>query len=394
MTARRGTGVDWLDIPTLAFVAQFASIVSLAVFVYLWRNNPQVRAFAWLAACSLSMCLGIFLILGLRFLPVTFCILSGNICLMYGGVMLAHGTRLLYLRPVNLLYWLTPLPMLCFTGYFTLITPDVSARVVIYSATAVLLTGYFAYELRRPLHPAGSNARIVLLTVASIDIAINLLRVWLTLVHPQHQGLLTSVGSNATALAFLNALLYLSLLPLGFMMLNDERLQLHLQHQADHDDLTQLLSRRAFMEQAEQTISHALQRKHSATLAIIDLDWFKQINDGYGHLAGDYVLALFARTLLRETRGSPVLLGRIGGEEFAVLWPGLTAKEASIHLYRLQNSLKSSPMEWDGIPISLTFSSGLAELNDNQQKFDTLYRHADAQLYLAKENGRDCLSGV
>ena len=145
--------MDWLDIPTLAFVAQFASIVSLAVFVYLWRNNPQVKAFAWLAACSLSMSLGIFLILGLRFLPVTFCILSGNICLMYSGVMLAHGTRLLYLRPVNWLYWLTPLPMLCFTGYFTLITPDVSTRVVIYSTTAVLVTGYFAFELRRPPPP-------------------------------------------------------------------------------------------------------------------------------------------------------------------------------------------------------------------------------------------------
>ncbi|MDH2432425.1 GGDEF domain-containing protein [Pokkaliibacter sp. MBI-7] len=386
--------MDWLDIPTLTFVAQFASIISLAVFIYLWRNNPGSRAFSWLAGSSLCMSLGIFLILGLRFLPAAFCIIAGNASLMYSGVMLAHGTRQLYLRPLCWLYWLTPLPMLLATGYFTLITPDVGARVVTYSATVVIITGYFAYELRRPLHPRGSSARFVLLTVASIDIAVNLLRVWLTLAAPQQHGLLTSVGSNATALAFLNGLLYLSLLPLGFMMLHDERLQLHLQHQADHDDLTQLLSRRAFMEHAEQVISDARQRKHSATLAIIDLDWFKQINDGYGHLAGDYVLAFFARMLLRETHGSPAITGRIGGEEFAVLWPGLTARETSIHLYRLQNSLKSSPMEWDGIPISLTFSSGLAELNDNQQKFDTLYRHADAQLYLAKENGRDCLFGV
>lgn len=154
--------------------------------------------------------------------------------------------------------------------------------------------------------------------------------------------------------------------------------------QADTDGLTQLFNRRSL----ERELSSLQHRSVPFSLAIADLDHFKDLNDTYGHDAGDEALRLFARVL-----GDYLLPGdiaaRYGGEEFVVVFPSTTVHEARAALERLQMALASEVESTSGIP-PFTASWGLTDSSAGSA-FEEIIAVADAALYGAKRAGRDCI---
>jgi diguanylate cyclase (GGDEF)-like protein/PAS domain S-box-containing protein len=173
----------------------------------------------------------------------------------------------------------------------------------------------------------------------------------------------------------------------------DKRRLDELEYVADRDTLTGIPNRRALARSVKAEIEAArasgLQGSESKglCLAIIDVDHFKQVNDGMGHAVGDAVLFGVADRLAENMR-RPDLLGRIGGEEFAVCMPGVTLQDAKMLAERLCRVVAGSPMDTPSGPITVTVSIGVASF-DPEGGMQTLMEQADNAMYAAKRAGRN-----
>ena len=155
---------------------------------------------------------------------------------------------------------------------------------------------------------------------------------------------------------------------------------------ADQDHLLPLLNRRAFVRELTRYISFAGRYGTPATLLYFDLDGFKQVNDSFGHAAGDAVLAHFADTLLAQTRDSDVV-GRLGGDEFGVLLAHAGLDQGRKKADQLADQLKAKPTVWQGQQIPIRFSYGAFELRGDDTP-DLAIARADEAMYAHKKNGR------
>lgn len=157
--------------------------------------------------------------------------------------------------------------------------------------------------------------------------------------------------------------------------------------QARRDALTGLPNRTAYNEIMAYQIEQFTRYNKKLTLVICDLDHFKQVNDNYGHLAGDKVLSLVAKILDKGTRSADFAT-RYGGEEFAVILPSTTDKQAAEAMNKIRRLLCKSPFNFRGEPISISMSFGISEAVAGDS-IESLFLRADAALYKAKENGRN-----
>ncbi len=155
------------------------------------------------------------------------------------------------------------------------------------------------------------------------------------------------------------------------------------------DSLTGAVNRREFMERAEYELERAKRTHAPLSLLALDLDHFKKINDEHGHAMGDIVLQRFVELALVQFRAVDIV-GRIGGEEFAVLMPNTGVEEAAAVAQRLCEAVREMhPLNAEGMPIDVSVSIGVACLGPNGDSIATLMRTADLRLYRAKQEGRD-----
>ncbi|HCY62931.1 MAG TPA: hypothetical protein DHV59_08915 [Oxalobacteraceae bacterium] len=167
------------------------------------------------------------------------------------------------------------------------------------------------------------------------------------------------------------------------------RMEQELRQMATTDFLTGLPNRRHFIACLEQLQAN-MQRQHTACAAVLmfDLDYFKRINDNYGHAAGDAVLrqvAALVRDQLRKTDSA----GRVGGEEFAILLPESDLAGALAFAERLRQSVEQTPLPFDGREIRVTTSIGVAAMDAADACAEAALARADMALYRAKEDGRN-----
>lgn len=157
---------------------------------------------------------------------------------------------------------------------------------------------------------------------------------------------------------------------------------------ARHDPLTGTANRRYFLDRAQQEFARAQRYQTPLSIASIDIDYFKQTNDRYGHAAGDEVLkslCSYSLSLLRETE----LFARIGGEEFAILMPNTTMNGAMHLAERLRGIAAGSKLLFQEQEIGLHISIGVTQFKSGDQSIEECLRRADHALYRAKENGRN-----
>jgi diguanylate cyclase (GGDEF)-like protein/PAS domain S-box-containing protein len=162
-----------------------------------------------------------------------------------------------------------------------------------------------------------------------------------------------------------------------------------LKRQARIDHLTGVSNRGYFMDQAELELSRAIRYGNPLSLYMLDIDFFKKVNDSYGHKIGDLVLIKLAE-VCRQTLREVDIIGRVGGEEFVILLPETDLAEAAKVAERLRESIAKSkvPLE-SGLPLHFTVSIGVTSLVSEDDNLDVLLNLADKALYEAKEKGRN-----
>ncbi len=156
------------------------------------------------------------------------------------------------------------------------------------------------------------------------------------------------------------------------------------------DPLTGEMNRGHFFARAAEELVRARRQRHPLAILMLDLDCFKEINDNLGHAAGDTVLETVCkrwRTILRNVD----LLGRVGGEEFAILLPGSELADAKVVAERLRAAVADTPIPAAGEEIYCTVSGGIALVEDVDQSVQDALRRADRALYQAKDRGRNCM---
>lgn len=156
-----------------------------------------------------------------------------------------------------------------------------------------------------------------------------------------------------------------------------------------HDSLTDVLARAAFLSQGQRRLERLQQSNEPAAVLMLDLDHFKLVNDHHGHHAGDALLSAFARTVTQVLRPED-LLGRVGGEEFAVLLPGVRASAAQQIATRICMAVRAQRLTLpQGAVVQVTVSIGVALTGNAPQTLAELLQRADVALYQAKAAGRD-----
>ena len=206
--------------------------------------------------------------------------------------------------------------------------------------------------------------------------------------------LLLYLTRGETAFGLNNAILFASILPglisipithwIGRTGINLTKAQTELRRLADTDPLTALSNRRSFFAEANELVSAG---PRPCALLVIDADHFKDLNDNYGHAVGDAALVNIADVLRNSFRGSD-LICRVGGEEFAVLLPGVSIEQAKTMAQRVVDAVADSPIVAGNAIITYSVSCGVAQADPGEELAE-LFKRADDAMYAAKKYGRN-----
>jgi diguanylate cyclase (GGDEF)-like protein len=165
--------------------------------------------------------------------------------------------------------------------------------------------------------------------------------------------------------------------------------QAKLKELATSDSLTGIFNRRSFLEIASAEFDRYHRYGEKFSFAIIDLDKLKELNDTYGHPAGDHALLLLTETIKLQKRSSDTV-GRLAGDEFGLILPNTNADNALDVLARVKNTLAETIVEAPNHQqFQVRFSAGISEINETDENFDAIYRRADRALLAAKQAGRN-----
>ena len=272
-------------------------------------------------------------------------------------------------------------------AYWTFVVPDFNARVALVSAFHAGLYAMLAVLLLRGRPVNRPRYSYYFLVVAAV----------LLCAGHASRGLMYGFGILTqsdlmqvlpSSVAFLAlGILAPPCLSIGVVMLAHDRLAERLERLANIDDLTGVLSRRAFLAASDALLRASSSTRSPVALAIIDIDSFKAVNDTHGHAVGDQVLKHFAAFVSRHLRAGDVF-GRLGGEEFGVVCPATTAPEAVVLLERLRARLAASASSDLPLGLRYTFSVGVDQ-HRRDESLDQLSARADGALYAAKASGRN-----
>jgi diguanylate cyclase (GGDEF)-like protein len=170
-----------------------------------------------------------------------------------------------------------------------------------------------------------------------------------------------------------------------------EELRAMLQEQAIRDPLTNVYNRRYMAEFLDQEIVRAAREVYPVSVAIMDMDNFKQFNDTYGHKCGDVVLQAFADFLVDHTRRSDVVC-RYGGEEFVILMPNASLQVSYARVEAWRQDFSESAIAYEDLKFSATFSAGVATFPEHGLSGEGILQAADEALYRSKNGGRNRVS--
>ncbi len=372
-----------LDVATLFIAGTTIEVVMALYFWTLWLGRRQERIHLW-TACSITA--GVFgclcyMLRGVA--PDWLAVWAAQVCFIQVFAFLWAGVRLVHARPRR--------PLAVWSGAVVwtaacLIPAFFTAEAVRNVVATLAFTTYclaMSTELLRRIHGYRSPSRWLTATLLLLLSATSLAMTAYTALRsdilvPLHSASpLPGLWLLAYIAIYLTLVLSVTTLELG----NEAQRQ---REAATTDSLTGLLNRRAFMERAVP----AAAAPHGATLLMLDLDHFKQVNDRWGHSAGDRALVLFAGALLDALgSGHCAMPARIGGEEFAVLLVGVSHRDALALAGRI--AARTRELRHTPGASRLTVSIGLAIGQSGERTLGDLLTAADQALYRAKRAGRD-----
>ncbi|MCA1777893.1 MAG: GGDEF domain-containing protein [Xanthomonadaceae bacterium] len=309
----------------------------------------------WLGALTVQAMFWLLFLFGRDFHPLL-SIVAVNTLSYLAMVEYFRAIREFLGRPhYRIAMYVTVLAVAALNVWFGILSPNFSIRVASVSIPGALLMLWLIATLTRHnepgiMRPARVTALFFLVTAAT------LLMRWIDVLVDPQQSILSSTPQQLALMIYGFFPIFCSI---GFLLMQTARAIRRLETLASVDDLTGAFNRRAFHKMAAHTLANCRRTDRPAALLLLDLDHFKQINDRHGHEAGDRVLVEFCRMLRQVVRDEDII-GRLGGEEFAILTPGANCDNAMLPA-------------WDG----------------QSRGIDTLLHDADNQLYRAKDAGRN-----
>lgn len=362
-----------------------------------WAASPNERSLAYWAAGLVCFVVGILIGLASARLPNMVAIFLGNGAIFAGYLMFWTALRCYGGRSFP---WRVVVGVLVLWGLFCLwpsFDEMVWERLLALPLVAIVLLALGIDELRRAPYTRQVGYWGLMIALA-VMIVLQVTRIGLThnfVNGPRPVMLMTPLGVGF-GIAALVSLFFASFL---LVLAVRERSEALLRNAARYDELTGLPNRRDFYEQAALICRQGGQ----LTMMLIDLDYFKQVNDRFGHSVGDQVLAAFGQVLLR---GAPAgsAAGRLGGEEFGVLLAGIDLAAARQEAARIQCAFLQVGIELkpDGTPLSCTASIGIAHVAAtsavagpaSEARLRALLARADDVLYRAKGAGRNRVEAI
>lgn len=375
-----------LDIDVLKFATILNNIIcSLVACIFLWLlrgklTHHKVSAAGWFAAYFLLFSLAFVTTTMRGWVPIEIVVLSNNFLYQTVTYMLLFGVISWFRRPItNKLMAFAATHIIAYTCIqFWLLRqyPEhfdwrINLAAVSYSAVHLTSAWYAFSHMKKS--SSGEKLLTTSLLLSSVCVFLPMF-----LFHQFQSAVYflsgVVVGQNLLTVVSLGAMLSL--------FFYDE-IEWHY-HRSIHDELTGIFNRRHFMEQAANRLNNA---KEAYTVAIIDVDHFKQVNDTFGHDVGDRALTAIAQLMFRHFRRD--LVARYGGEEFVVLLAG-SVEETRFKLERFNHEVANHAMEISGQHVDLTVSIGMASVQSDQHLQQAL-KQADVALYDAKGKGRNRL---
>ncbi|NRQ41615.1 GGDEF domain-containing protein [Rheinheimera sp. YQF-2] len=375
-----------LDLTTLIILTLVVNLLVSAYMALLARLQPQQTAFRhWALSCVIFVLASALAAGRLYQVPALLSVLLAHALLALPPVLIGTGL----LRFIHGPQYRLPRTalILCAAGYLLLLS---AGYTVLHSAAVLNAAAITAgcvwcivllQAVKKPLFVSRLLQLVLALHALTMLAEIYLyLNHWHSVLPPQASALMQLMLLSHLLLTTVAAVL----LPLLFFISREQLLR----QQADLDELTLLPNRRHFLRES----SAYLMRNNSqapVVVMMLDLDYFKAINDTHGHATGDAALKQVAGILMAELRKTD-FIGRIGGEEFAIVMPDTTADDARAIGERLRHQVEQQARTVEGKAVNLTISIGATySQSERVTDFQTLLKRADDALYEAKRSGRN-----
>jgi len=377
-------------VETLSLItAVQAAVLALMLWFGIYGDAGRARTSLRIRAVALGLeAAGWGLLVSHAYVSSSVMLLGGNALNLIAQGMSVIALRMLLGEPLR---WRLVLAIAVAgwlgVAWFGLIDVDYRSRVL-WGSFAIALNMLLNIEaLRSRSQPRASRARNLMLLICGLAVVLLLWRngeLWLS-ANPPDQIIAPSVTNFIYILLSGQQPLFGSI---GFLLLYNEILQQELHTLARIDPLTGVSNRLAIDEATAQLLERAVRQRQSLGVLMLDADHFKSVNDRFGHGSGDKVLrALVSR--IRATLRETDVIGRVGGEEFVVLSPGLDLPAALQLGERIRLMVQSTPILIDDHMLQLTVSVGVAVAAPGERDGAAVLQRADKALYAAKRAGRN-----
>jgi len=374
-----------LDSKTLLTIFVYVHILQAFGLIYVRRIHNNYPPTLYWAVGSCCVAFGTLVSISRDAIPLSIAIVCGNTLMLSGIVILNLGIVVACNKKPPIIAG-AMLLILCLTlmTWHTVITPEMGMRLFAISSVLSLSHGYSIFTiLRTPLGPLKPPmlllAGLLLLEILALDLR----NYFLSLV-----GYDQLFQNNLIEISFaLISITTTFLTAFAFATFTSLRLQQELRHAARHDVLTGLFNRRAFAEMADREWMRAARHDENTAMLMMDIDFFKGLNDQFGHHVGDIVLKEVSSTIRKIMRGEDIFC-RYGGEEFAAFLVDTNLSQAKTLAERLRVAVSDLHIPEIG-DYHLSISIGLAVRMTDHATWEHLITSADVALYQAKHEGRN-----
>ena len=387
-----------MDLRTLFILTVLINIIIAFIMAIYWRTQKTYAGFGYwtLANVAMTVTFSLFALKGIA--PEFVTVVIANTSAVSGAFFRYAGVRFFWgaesLPHLRFHQTVVAVCALLLT-YYTCIDDNIVLRLF---AVSLIISGYFLATARNMIKGATQGYPYEAWTLALLNLVYATLmmgRAFEWLIFPEARHLL--IASSMSTLYFSSILLLEVTTALLFLMLNSQRLAKNLlQMQGDleklaaSDMLTGLYNRRKLEEVCTAALTHARVHNRPSALLLIDLDHLKQMNDTFGHPAGDALLNTVVKTIRSQLRDQDIL-GRLGGDEFVVVLPATPEDAAKTFADQIRQSVQCQPFLWEDQEMAMSISVGVAALSDADCNWQDWLKRADTNLYQAKKGGRNQL---
>ena len=378
-----------LSVPTLWLVFAVNFLALALVWTYVMRSYPNFRAARFWTAASFAAAAGAIASLMRGSQEAMLPLVIGGTLLILACCLAAMGIQRFYDKPVS---WigttLTSSLTLAGLSFFVYGIDDAPMRTLVYSlGQMVPITTTLPLVLSGKTGPGGPGARLAG-AIAALMLVIHVVRSACAVLGLG--GGVSMLNFNPFQAVLVLALVFLSMAwNFGFLLMAIDRLRGEVADLALVDDLTGIANRRHLLQRLSEECALSRRTGEPFALLAIDLDGFKEINDGFGHGAGDECLRLFTGVAQSRLRPGD-MLARAGGDEFCIVLPATSLREAAAIAHRVLETCRATFARWEGSAIPIAASIGVAEWSPIVGGYpERLVAAADQALYAAKKDGKN-----